>query len=583
MSFLGNLFTDEVKTTTDQSQQSTTQNNLWNDPRLQGFLSQYAQQYGNAGQFNVPQSQFTLGAAQNQTGVAPGLSTTYAGFGDIARSGLDPAMIQRYMNPEVDNVVGATQRDFNVQNDRTNQQVGSSLGKSGALWNTNAGNERAVAREGMERVQAPVIAGLRSAAYNNATQSAIQDVAMRNSALQGQVGTANAMTGANVAGGNLGNQEFMQRYQNARSPYELTSAGVQGWGGLGGLAGQNSQGTSHGTSLQQTTPSTGSIVSGIAGSLLSGSPSNFFSNLGSFMIPGVPGGANGGAIAGRESGGRVGLSTGGPAPIADSLHDKVKTAFRTLQGLRDEATERAKGGKVEGFEGGGVTPLESERAATGAGSTQIPASERGGGYERRAILDRYMDPRPAEDTSGWFSHGAWAGRPTTPMQNLGFALTQVGERNPFKGFGEYGKSMAQNRIQEIQLQRTLEQLENERTRLGMAQEKLPYELEQIEANTDLARMNADREYQQDLKLQEAARARDQEALKDYRKTENEVDWMVDRGVMTPAEGENRKAMARQLYQRTRGDIESARSAPKAIPQVLPPGSESTWTPGAGVQ
>lgn len=74
------------------------------------------------------------------------------------------------------------------------------------------------------------------------------------------------------------------------------------------------------------------------------------------------------------------------------------------------------------------------------------------GYAETPPLPVYAEPPPATGTQSgsWmpFSSGVWAGQEMTPMQRLGFALTQVGD-SPFKGVGQFGLEANEARLKDL--------------------------------------------------------------------------------------------------------------------------------------
>jgi hypothetical protein len=94
--------------------------------------------------------------------------------GDISASGapISAADIQRYQDPYTNDVINATQADFDTQNKRANSTVTGNAAAQGALGGDRVGVAQALTQEGQARVQAPVIAGLRSSGYQQAVKTA---------------------------------------------------------------------------------------------------------------------------------------------------------------------------------------------------------------------------------------------------------------------------------------------------------------------------------------------------------------------------------------------------------------------------
>lgn len=121
---------------------------------------------------------------------APINAQQQAGFGNINANvaGYDPSQvwsdigqgstavdandIAAYNDPYTNSVVNATQADFDTQNQRANSIVTGNAGAQGALGGDRVGVAQALTQEGQNRVQAPQIAALRSAGFQNAVTNA---------------------------------------------------------------------------------------------------------------------------------------------------------------------------------------------------------------------------------------------------------------------------------------------------------------------------------------------------------------------------------------------------------------------------
>ncbi len=534
MGWLTDLFSSQKKEQTDSSQtgQSATQGNLW--PQIQPYLQDYLNQYsssniGQSGQ--APINAYQTAAGNQQTGVA----NTAAG---IANAGISPNAIQAYMSPYIQSVVDPTVQAFKDLNAATTSDINGSLAKSGALGNSNNSATRARVLAPIQNQQQAQIAGLYNTGYGQAANTAQADVAAR-------LGGLNAQTGANTSLGNIGQNIWGSQYANALTPFQLQNQGVSGLSTLGQIAGSNTQssGTATGTGTTTASPSLGGVLSGLAGTALSGF-------------------AEGGKVDGLVS-----------AYSSDSLHDKVGKAFKLFQGLRKEAS----GGQIPAYGFGGdvgmeswfptvtpepVAPPSSTFKDMGSSLTdfskKVDAPDNSGGSalgaQRQALSqflsglgraeggevgdfnsavpilpfssdDPMTDPsqitppasrmpiapyespsvgatepmhlgaqKPSASTSGqsWlpFSSGVWAGEQMSPTQRLGAALTQVGD-SPFAGFG---KAMFESN------EGRLKQLEQERQNraLGLEAAMNPAKIEQLNASAALARTQADKEFLLDI-------------------------------------------------------------------------------------
>lgn len=108
---------------------------------------------------------------------APINAQQQAGFGTINQTvanaqPLSADDINRYQDPYTNSVINATQADFDVQNKRADSTTQGNAASQGALGGDRSAVAAALTQEGQARVQAPVIAGLRSAGYQNAVKTA---------------------------------------------------------------------------------------------------------------------------------------------------------------------------------------------------------------------------------------------------------------------------------------------------------------------------------------------------------------------------------------------------------------------------
>lgn len=401
---MGSIFSNKrtQQQATNSNQSGSTENNLWDNPQLQQFLSGYNQQYAGAGNFNVPINDYQTGAAQAQSGVMGNLNPAFATAGQIGSDGITQASIDKYMTPYIKGVVDPTMAAQDMQNKAALSNLGGSQAARGALGNNTGSGAAYMA--GVQPQQQAQIAGLYQQGYGQAVQTAGQDAALR---LQGAGTTGtltNVATGANTALGGMGQNIWQSNFQNAMTPYSLYNQGVQGFTGFGNLAGTNysgqSSGTSNGTSSE--TPSIGSIIAGLAGTAMAaysdervkddikpigqtfdGQPIYKFRYKGSPMTqiglmaqdverrdPGAVGSDHGiktveydRATKGAER------ASGGPVnePQSESLIDKVLKASHALRSFRD-------GGAAPGFAAGGMPGYDPRWSDTKTIATPAPAS-----------------------------------------------------------------------------------------------------------------------------------------------------------------------------------------------------------------
>lgn len=374
---MGDLFSSSQNQTSNQTSNQTgtsnTQGNIWN--QVSPYLQQYLQQYssGNVastGQANPYQSE----AAGNQSGVANG-QTLQPGINastNIANNGLTPDQISQYMSPYISNVVNPTIAAQNQQNQQALSNLKGSQASQGALGN-NTGSQAAYLA-GVQPGQEAAIGNLYNQGYNTAANTALSSGQLQIAGANQLGNLTNVGTNANTALGGLGNT----LYGVGLTPYQIANQGVTGLGGLGSIAGSNTQssgtGTSSGTSNTTSTPSLGSVLAGLAGTAISGFGGGGLSSLfggGSSTTPGTS--ANGGwstTTTPSSSSSWWPFASGGSVhgdnddQKVEPFHEKVATSFKVLHGLK----KQAQGGTVDHYDDGGAVapyaPIETGWATT---------------------------------------------------------------------------------------------------------------------------------------------------------------------------------------------------------------------------
>ena len=533
----------QQKTNQSQSGQSSTQSNIWD--QISPFLQQYMQQYspGNIAQTGTPNSTQTT-AAGNQTNVASGASLApgQTAASNISSSGLTPSQIQSYMSPYISSVVDPTIQAQNIQNQQGLSNLRGNMAARGALGN-NTGAEAAYLA-GVQPAQEATIGNLYNQGYNTAANTALSSGQLQLSGANALGNLANVGTNANNALYNIGQGLF----QTGLTPYSLYSQGVSGLQGLGGLAGSNTQssGTSTGTSNGTTTstPSLGSILLGGLGTLMSGfkdggdvggipemEPFHPHDDMATKVAKGVR------AIhkLRREMGGNVPrYDDGGMVPFVPS-GTMMMTPFQPTDMAPDPSAPTigpwqttvtpASPPQMKGFNtssaGKNLTNL-----ASNLGSFGMPRYDDGGVVPQRTIQDQADDdaadgyaspPMPvaasAASSDGsvlsglskylpTFSSGVWAGQAPSAMQRFGAALTQVGN-GPFAGFGQSILAQQGMRYKDLEAAREAQRLGLEAQQVGMAKEKLPADIALTNAQANLARTNADKQFLLDIEKQKA--------------------------------------------------------------------------------
>ncbi len=194
--------------------------------------------------------------------VAPVNQQQQAGIGNIntqqgviAGTGapISAADIQRYQDPYTNQVIQATQADFDAQNARAQSQTTGNAAAQGALGGDRSAVAAALTAEGQSRSQAPVIAGLRSQGYQQAVKTAEdqQQQALRAgvAGLQGaqaQVGAGTLQQQTQQAQDTQNRQDY---YQKQGYPFQVAQWLAQMETGVGSQMGGT--GTNTGTSTTQ--------------------------------------------------------------------------------------------------------------------------------------------------------------------------------------------------------------------------------------------------------------------------------------------------------------------------------------------
>lgn len=214
----------------------------------------------NVAGFTQPTYDAFSGVYGNQGVASPYMSNAFG----YAQGAAAPSTtnIDTYMNPYVQNVVDATQSQFNTQNTRQLNDVRAQAAKLGALGGSGQMVSEALTREAQMNAQNPVIAGLYSQGYNQALGAAQTDAARQLSAagVMGNLGGQAQQYGYNDVNALLGIGGLQQQQQ--QSVYDAATGNAQQraaypyqnlqWlsgiaTGLGGASGGTTTGT-------QTTP-----------------------------------------------------------------------------------------------------------------------------------------------------------------------------------------------------------------------------------------------------------------------------------------------------------------------------------------
>ncbi len=147
----------------------------------------------------------------------------------ISASGqpISAADIQRYMSPYTNDVVNATQADFDHSNAVAQSQVTGNAAAQNALGGNRVGVAQSLTAQGNARAQAPIIAGLRNTGFQTALGAAQnqQRTGLQAGSQYGQMGIAGQQAGLAGAGAQIGAGTLEQQTQQAQD----TAAKLKYW------------------------------------------------------------------------------------------------------------------------------------------------------------------------------------------------------------------------------------------------------------------------------------------------------------------------------------------------------------------
>jgi len=258
---------------------------------------------------------FTAPQYQAFSNIDAGIAAPYLNnASNLAMSGAQPvtaAGIQAYMDPYTNEVVNSTMADFGVQNARQISDVTGKARMAGSLGGDREAVVQALTQEQQNRVQAPVIAGLRSQGYSQALSAAQQDKArtLQASGLQANLVPLSYTDtqGLLMSGGMqqaLDQARLDAASQNAAAASAYPFQTQQWLAGIMGAASPN---------MGSTTNSTGTKTQDEVG----GKPNYVNAALGGISLLGSFGLADGGRVPGISAGGYIPqpiMPTGGIRP-----------------------------------------------------------------------------------------------------------------------------------------------------------------------------------------------------------------------------------------------------------------------------
>lgn len=324
MGWLDDIFGAKKTSQSQQTGTSSTQSQAYNDPRFQNFWDQFSSQFSGASGANTPINSYQTGAANQLAGAGNFVFPAYNNANDVATNGITTGDINRYMSPYVNNVVDATQAQFNNNNARTLAGQQATAAKMGALTGTQNQVGRAILEGQLAAAQNPVIAGLYQSGYNNAVDTAGKNAALRTQAAGTQGNLVNAYTNSGTAAFGAGQNIWEDSYKNTMTPFQLMTQGAGAWSPFLQGAGTTTNSSGTATGEQTSRDSLWNIGKGVAATGMA-----FF--------------ADGGSV------------DGGKKP--KEFHEKVTDAFKAIT----EMKRSMGGGVMPRYDGGGfVNPAEND-------------------------------------------------------------------------------------------------------------------------------------------------------------------------------------------------------------------------------
>jgi hypothetical protein len=211
----GQNTTSSASTTSASPQATSAYQNLLN--RAQGVAATPYQAY--TGELTAPinsQQQAGISGINAASGQAQPAINQALGLAAGAANPLTAAQIQQYQNPYTQNVIDATQAQFNNQNAQQQQQLTGNAISQGALGGNRVGVAQANLAGQESLAQAPVIAGLYSQSYNQGLGTAERQFQQNPLAAAGSIanfGLAGQNAALTGAGAQLGAGTVQQQTQ----------------------------------------------------------------------------------------------------------------------------------------------------------------------------------------------------------------------------------------------------------------------------------------------------------------------------------------------------------------------------------
>ncbi len=261
-----------------------------------------------------PQQSMGISNINQYAGFASPYMQTALGYAQDAAQPITQEQIQQYMSPYTQNVVQATQNQFNNQNAQQQEGVNANAIRQGALGGNRVGIARAAMANQQQLAQAPVIASLMNQGYSTGLSTALAEQQARAAGAYsvGNLGVAGqnaGLTGANaqIGAGSLqqGTQQAqdLARYQQFMQQQAYPFQTAQWLAGLSTGVGSQMGGT--GTTTGPAPNPWNQIMGGAA--MLGG----FFLDRGGRVVNRANGGEVPDGVANYDFGGTVAPSGGG--------------------------------------------------------------------------------------------------------------------------------------------------------------------------------------------------------------------------------------------------------------------------------
>lgn len=241
--------TQDTQTQQSGTVNQSTQNNAWNNADLQGLFSRL---FGGT-QSSVQTNPYQTQAADQLANAAQYAQPAFSAANNIAGQGIgDPS---RYMPQYTQNVVDATQAQFDNNNARSLAGQQASAAKAGALGGTQRGVNRAIAEGQLAAAQKPVIAGLYNQGYQTSVDTAAKDAALRAQGASTTAGVLGAYTNAGNAAYTAGAGLTNIGFQNAMLPYQQQASFLPAYLQAAGTnSATNSSGTTNSSTVKTDSP-----------------------------------------------------------------------------------------------------------------------------------------------------------------------------------------------------------------------------------------------------------------------------------------------------------------------------------------